>query len=102
MLSLSLHSTQLAGIFDWLERGGGQLTFHGPMEDRRLCNKGNSVQVDPFPENDLVCHLVCLHFALHLNIEDLQTLASCIYTRETSSEFSTVAMAFKIHKVIDF
>ncbi len=61
------------------------------MENGGLCNEGDGVQVDPLPEYDLVCHLVCLHFALHLNVEDLQTLASC-------RGFSTVLTAFKYTK----
>ena len=53
------------------------LTLHGPMVYCCLCDKSNGVQVDPFPEDDVVCHLVGLHFALHLNVEDLEVLASC-------------------------
>ena len=51
-------------------------TFHRPMKDSSLGNQGDGVEVDPLPEDDVVHHLVSLHSALHLNIEDLQVLSS--------------------------
>ena len=53
------------------------------MEDGGLCDKGDGVQVDPLPEDDLVHHLMCLHLTLHLYVEDLEVLASCVQ-RENS------------------
>jgi hypothetical protein len=41
------------------------------MKDGSLGNQGNGVEVDPFPEDDVVHHLVSLHSTLHLNVEDL-------------------------------
>ncbi len=52
------------------------LTFHGPMIDCGLSDEGNGVEVDPFPEDYIICHLVCLHFALHLNVENLEIFSS--------------------------
>lgn len=53
-----------------------KLTFHGPMEDSGFRHQGNGIQVDPPPKDDVIGHLVSLHFALHLDVEDLQVLAS--------------------------
>ena len=57
------------------------LTFHGPVVNSCLCDKCNGVQVDPLPEDDIICHLVCFHLALHLNVEDLQVLSSYSHTK---------------------
>ena len=54
----------------------GHNTFHRPMVDGGLGDESDSVEVDPFPEDDFICHLVGLHLALHLNVEDLKVLAS--------------------------
>ena len=32
------------------------------------------IQADPFPEDDILCHDVSLHLALHLDVEDLKGL----------------------------
>jgi hypothetical protein len=46
------------------------------MIDSGFCHQGNGIQVDPFPKYDIINHLVGLHFALHLNVKDLQVLPS--------------------------
>lgn len=46
------------------------------MVDSSFCHQGNGIQVDPLPKYDIISHLVSLHFALHLNVEDLQVLPS--------------------------
>ena len=51
-------------------------TFHGPVVDGGLCHQGDGVEIDPLPKDDVIGHLVCLHTTLHLNVEDLKTLAS--------------------------
>ena len=53
------------------------LTLYGPVVYRGLSDQGNRFQVDPLPEDDFIGHRVCLHFALHLNVEYLQCLTSC-------------------------
>lgn len=53
-----------------------QHTLHGPVVDGGLGYQGNGVEVDPLPEHDLVCHLVSLHLALHLDVEDLDVFTS--------------------------
>ena len=52
------------------------LTLHGPVVDGGLGDEGDGVEVDPLPEGHVLHHLVCLHLALHLNVEDLQALPS--------------------------
>ena len=52
------------------------LPLHGPVVDGGLRYQGDGVEVDPLPEDDVVRHLVGLHLALHLNVEDLQVLGS--------------------------
>jgi len=56
-------------------------TFHAPVVDGRVCSQSNSVDSDPLPELDVLGHRVRLHFALHLNVEDLQRLGRCPYTQ---------------------
>ncbi len=34
------------------------------------------IKTDPFPEDNIFCHNMCLHFALHLDVEDLESLLS--------------------------
>ena len=46
-------------------------TFHGPVIDRGFCYQGDGVEVDPLPEGDVLHHLMGLHLALHLYVEDL-------------------------------
>lgn len=53
------------------------LTFHAPVVDGIVCDETDGVNTDPLPESHFICHCVCLHFALHLNVEDLKGLASC-------------------------
>ncbi len=53
-----------------------------------LRNQGNGVQVDPLPKDDLICHLVSLHFALHLDVEDLQVLSSCEWGRNSIPSYT--------------
>ena len=62
------------------------LTLHGPVVDGSLGYQGDGVEVDPLPEGDFLHHLVGLHLALHLNVEDLQTLARWRETWEERSE----------------
>lgn len=59
------------------ERKSYRLTLHGPVVDSGFRDKSYRVQVNPLPEYDVISHLVCLHLALHLDVEDLQVLASC-------------------------
>ena len=47
------------------------LTLYGPVVYRGLGNQGNRLEVDPLPEDHFICHCVCLHLALHLNVEYL-------------------------------
>ena len=51
------------------------ITFHRPVVDGCLCYQGNSVEIDPLPEDDIIGHLVSLHPTLHFNVEDLEALA---------------------------
>lgn len=46
------------------------------MVDSSFTDQGNSLLVDPLPEDYLLCILMRLHFRLQLDVEDLQGLAS--------------------------
>ena len=48
-----------------------KLTVHAPMVARIISGEGDGVGADPFPEDNLFCHRVCLHLTLHFNVEDL-------------------------------
>ena len=48
------------------------------MEDGVFGDKPDGVDRDPLPEDDILGQVVCLHLGLHLNIEYLQSLASCV------------------------
>lgn len=52
------------------------LALHAPVVNCIICHKGNSVQRDPLPEGDIVCHGVSLHLALHFDVKDLQRFPS--------------------------
>ncbi len=52
------------------------LTFHSPVVDGGVCDEADDVDADPLPERHLVGQSVCLHLALHLDVEDLQGLPS--------------------------
>ena len=59
------------------------------MVDSGLRDESYGVEVDPLPEDDVVRHLMCLHLALHLNVEDLQVLAGYMqHNKHTSSTWS--------------
>lgn len=53
------------------------ITFHRPVINCGFCNKCKSIDIDPFPESNIFNHGVCLHFAFHFNVEDLERSASC-------------------------
>lgn len=61
--------------FDWL-----RITLHAPVVDCVVCDEGNSVEGDPLPEGHVIRHCVGLHLALHLNVEDLQSLCRWKYS----------------------
>lgn len=58
--------------FDWL-----RVSLHAPVKDGRVRNQSHGVNGDPFPEKDVLRHAVRFHFALHLDIEDLQRPSRC-------------------------
>ena len=60
------------------------------MVDSGLRDESYGVEVDPLPEDDVVCHLMYLHLAFHLNVVDLQVLA--IYTQHNKHTSSTWSM----------
>lgn len=41
------------------------------MEDTSLCDKTKSVNIDPFPENNIFICCGGFHFTFHLNVENL-------------------------------
>ena len=49
------------------------VTLHWPMIHGCLGNKCNHVLWYPLPENDIICHCVGFHLALHLNIKYLES-----------------------------
>ena len=62
------------------------LTLHGPVVDAGVSDKGNGVEVDPLPEGYVLHHLVGLHLALHLNVENLQAFPSWKASKEDRRE----------------
>ena len=42
------------------------------MVDSIVSHKCNCIEGDPLPEGNIIGHGVCLHLALHLNVEDLK------------------------------
>lgn len=57
------------------------VTLHAPMVDGVVGHQGNGVERDPLPEGHIVRHGVSLHLALHLNVENLQSLCGCKHGR---------------------
>ena len=78
-------STELASKLAWVRRGNtselgprnhqNKAAFNLPVVDCCLCDKGDGVETDPLPKNDVICHIVGLHLWLHLDVENLQSLA---------------------------
>ena len=54
-----------------------RVALHAPVEHSVVRYHADGVDVDPFPEVDLLGQVVGLHLALHLNVEDLESAASC-------------------------
>ena len=53
-----------------------RVALHGPVVDVGLGYQGDGVQADPLPEDDTLRHVVRLHLAFHLQVEDLKCTAS--------------------------
>ncbi len=49
------------------------ITFHRPVVHGRLSDQSDRVGVDPLPEHHVLVHVVRLHLAFHLDVEDLQS-----------------------------
>lgn len=58
-----------------------RVALHAPVVDGAVRHQGNRVERDPLPEGHVVRHGVCLHLALHLNVENLQSLCGCKHGR---------------------
>ena len=54
--------------------GGRGVALHGPVEHRGVRHDAQHRGPDPGPEHHALGHLVRLHLALHLDVEDLQVI----------------------------
>ena len=52
------------------------ITFHAPVIAGCICYQSYSVDTDPLPELNLLCHIVSFHFGLHFYVEYLKSFAS--------------------------
>lgn len=58
--------------------GHGQAhTIHVPVEDGGVGRHADSLDRDPLPEHNIVIHIVRLHLALQVEIENLQRPSRC-------------------------
>ena len=73
------------------------ITFHRPVINCGFCDKCKSIDIDPLPESNIFNHGVCLHFALHFNVEDLERSASC-HIREDKTFFMDKALKNNIQR----
>ena len=73
------------------------ITFHRPVINCGFCDKSKSIDIDPFPESNIFNHGVCLHFALHFNVEDLKRSSSC-HIREDKTFFMDKALKNNIQR----
>ena len=53
------------------------------MVDGRVGGQSDGVDTDPLPELNVFSHRVRFHFALHLNVEDLQSFCRCPKNKHT-------------------
>lgn len=60
---------------------GLRVALHAPVVDGAVRHQGNRVERDPLPEGHVVRHGVRFHLALHLDVENLQSLGSCKHGR---------------------
>lgn len=49
------------------------VSLHTPVVHSIVSHKCNSVQGDPLPEGNIICHGMRLHLALHFNVKNLKS-----------------------------
>lgn len=79
---LTDRQTYTSWLIDWFIHC---ITFHRPVINSSFCDKSKGVDINPFPEGDILHHGMCLHFAFHFNVKDLKSSSSWKWKVEQST-----------------